>query len=183
MKKERLSVVLISTFIIIVFACGSIQNESKKSSSKDEIFVADTTYTAICGDTLKQVDTIISDFHIKYLMVEANEKVIKQGTDWQGTNLLIEYCDAYVDLSISYDTINVLPKLTLVKEYFDDIIPEKEIQRLTISNFYIMQISDSEVQFKINICIPDTSDCYQIYITVTQQGDITLKEREYEDSY
>ncbi len=183
MKNTQILEILFPVLLIFCFACGQANERSAKIFPSEESFVPDTTYTAFCGDTLKRIDKIIEGFNVKFSMIEANEKVYRHGVDWEGKKLLIEYCDRYIDLLISHDGIEVLPELRITKSFFSDIIPENEIQKLTITFFDIIHFSDSGIEFLIDICEPDTDICYPIDILVTQKGEIIITKRDVEEYY
>jgi hypothetical protein len=176
MKNPEICGFLITIFCIVGFTCGQPNTNSSNDSPPEELLLTDTTYTAHCVDTIKRVDTIIADYNVMFSVIESDEKIFKHGVDWEGTKLLIEYCDRYIDLAISYKNVELLAEKRITKFCPPYLISENEIKKLRITSFNIMRVSDSGVQFLINICEPDTDLCYPFELLVKQNGETIFKE-------
>lgn len=124
---------------------------------------------------IKSVDTIIGNFHIKYVVSNSGEIINKSGIDSNGRPLSLEYEDRQVLLDITENDNVIVSRKEINKYDFSSIIPVEEIKEYQLWAFHIRKVQENGISFFVNICIPDTDICYPIDLFISEEG-LSMKE-------
>lgn len=133
------------------------------------------------------LDTIIGDFFISYI-VKDNDDIINDqiiyGTT--GDTVQVEYADRSVFLDLKHrNGQTILSNKEINKYTFKSIVPQDGINQYQLWYFGIEKVDEEGVLFDLNICKPDTDNCYSIELYISKDGDITMSgvEPVWEDDY
>jgi hypothetical protein len=125
----------------------------------------------------KRCDTIIGNYRVAWIIRDNDEIIENQYTTEDGP-LYIRYADRSVYLWLEYNGKTVLSNKEINKHTFASIIPRDEISKYQLWHFGIENITEDEISFDLNICMPDTDICYRIKLCVSKDGEISMTELE-----
>jgi hypothetical protein len=149
------------------------QSESVKDLIAIENQIENGQFEAIIP--IKSVDTIIANFHIRFVVSNSGEIIKKSGIDSNGRSLSFEYEDRQVLLDITENDNVIVSRKKISKYDFSSIIPVEEIKEYQLWAFHIRKVQENGITFFVNVCIPDTDICYPIELFVSEDG-LSMKE-------
>lgn len=123
-----------------------------------------------------KVDTIIGDIHISYLIRDNENIVSTTSFDDKGNVSTTSSADRSVFISLRKNNKNILLNKEIKKTDFISIIPRKEINKYKLSSFQITKVDNEGVIFFVNICVPDTDNCYALNLVISNDGAFTIKQ-------
>ncbi|WP_455499165.1 DUF4738 domain-containing protein [Coprobacter sp.] len=181
MKKIYFYLVVLS--LTLTF-CNS--PEAKKTYKSDRIVSSDTINTTkqeqsfkkkkvISSDPIRK-DTSINKYHVSYI-IQDNDDVIKTLpiTDGKGLDT-VYYAGREIILNIEYLKDNILHE-KINRDFFNSYIPKEEIAKYSICSFNVDSVDKNErIFFNINLCMPDTDICYWFELSISNKGDIEIKD-------
>lgn len=155
----------------------TIENESiEKRISEQDVFYSETI----------SHDTIIGDFYISYIVRDNDDIVYKQIIYDEGDTVKTVFADrsAFIDLR-NKDGKIILSNKEINRYTFQSIIPRDIINQYQLWYFGIEKVDKEGVLFDLNVCIPDTDNCYSFDLHVSKEGKITISQTEsvWEDDY
>lgn len=120
-------------------------------------------------------DTIVSNYHISYIIQDSDDVIMTYPiTDGKGLDT-VYYAGKEIVLNIKYLENNILHK-KINKYFFSSYIPKKEMEKFSISYFNIDKVDNGKIIFFIiSLCIPETDICYWFELSVSNKGDIEIK--------
>ena len=181
MKKISLYIVV---FILTLTSCNNLGD--KRTGSNDAITSSEII------DTLKQEqsffkkkvfttnsikrDTLVNNYDISYI-IQDNEDIIQTFPIIDGKGLdTLYHAGKEVILDIKYSKEDILYK-KIGRDFFNSYIPEEEIEQYSISYFSLGKVDNSEkIFFTISLCHPDTDICYWFELSVSNKGNIEIKD-------
>lgn len=107
-------------------------------------------------------------FKITYKITTINDSISYQVFDDNGKKETDYVKDNQIDLLIKYKNKVILNKI-LIKEKFKNFINEN-IDKYQLAIFNINEISNSSCTFFINICVPDSDNCFTFNYTIFSDG-------------
>lgn len=174
--------------VIFILTLTSCNNSGAKRTRKN----SDTIVSSEIIDTLKQEqsflkkkviteesikrDTTVNNYDISYI-IQDNDDVIKTFpiTDGKGLDT-VYYAGREIVLDIKYSKENILYK-KISRDFFKSYIPKEEIEKYSITNFSLDKIDNSgKIFFTLNLCVPDTDNCYWFELSVSNKGNIEIKD-------
>lgn len=174
--------------VIFILTLTSCNNSGAKRTQKN----SDTIVSSEIIDTLKQEqsflkkkviteesikrDTTVNNYDISYI-IQDNDDVIKTFpiTDGKGLDT-VYYAGREIVLDIKYSKENILYK-KISRDFFKSYIPKEEIEKYSITNFSLDKIDNSgKIFFTLNLCVPDTDNCYWFELSVSNKGNIEIKD-------
>lgn len=175
-------------FVVFILTLTSCNNSGAKRTQKN----SDTIVSSEIIDTLKQEqsflkkkviteesikrDTTVNNYDISYI-IQDNDDVIKTFpiTDGKGLDT-VYYAGREIVLDIKYSKENILYK-KISRDFFKSYIPKEEIEKYSITNFSLDKIDNSgKIFFTISLCHPDTDICYWFELSVSNKGNIEIKD-------
>jgi hypothetical protein len=117
------------------------------------------------------VDTIIHPYHIVYVIKDYDE-IRMAATEKADT---IRYAGRDVVLSIEYEDRHIFHQ-TINKSMFSSYIDKDEIYKYGIHYFAIESVSEDNVCFDLNVCMPDTDICYDFNLYIAKNGKVSIDE-------
>lgn len=167
MKKK--GIIIFSLLLLGIFLLNAC-NE-KKINNSDSTITKDTTgldnsVKEVSKDIVERKDTIIQDFKISYTITETDDKVYSFQHDENGKKEKVSTFDKSVELNINQKSISVFGR-KISKYDFKKYIPD-DLKEYELSVFNIGQLSDEGVVFFINICKPDSDECYAFSLTINK---------------
>jgi len=83
----------------------------------------------------------------------------------------------FVETELKVDGSTVSKK-RIEKGFFEDFITYHKMSDLILfcsgkSSYFLKD----KVVFELNLCVPDTDDCYMFYVNIFTNGSITIEER------
>lgn len=123
-----------------------------------------------------KVDTIIGDVHISYLIKDNENIVSTTSFDDKGNVSITSYADRSVFISLRKNNKNILLNKEIKKTDFISIIPRKEINKYKLSSFQITKVDNEGVIFFVNICVPDTDNCFALNLVISNDGTFSVKQ-------
>lgn len=181
MKKICLYLVI---FILTLTSCNN--SGAKRTQNSDTIVSSEIIDTLKQGQSFlkKKVittnsikrDTTVNNYDISYI-IQDNDDVIKTFpiTDGKGLDT-VYYAGKEIVLDIKYSKENILYK-KISRDFFNSYIPKEEIEKYSISYFSLDKIDNSEkIFFTISLCVPETDICYWFELSVSNKGNIEIKD-------
>ena len=122
------------------------------------------------------VDSIVGNYHLSYKTQDDNQIIITYPiTDGKGNDTVC-YANREVILTISKDGKSILSNRKIKRADFSLYIPKSEIYKYCISNFKVTDATSDKIKFSINFCVPDSDICYWFELTITNDGNVKIKE-------
>ncbi|HMM05000.1 MAG: DUF4738 domain-containing protein [Prevotella sp.] len=150
---------------------------NREDGIKKEKNISESSDT-IRQNVIQHVDTLVGLFRIDYTIIESlDDTILKDNILATGDKVKYEYRNREICLNIDYRKTTILKK-KVNKNDFTSIIPKDKVQKYQIWSFDINNISDTLAIFSLNICVPDTDDCYSVLYSVSNTGKITISEEE-----
>lgn len=148
----------------------SIEVESDEPLPEVHDSLPDTTRNAIIRNPSFKVDTLFGKYRLS-LAVSDNDDTVS--TD------RYRYMDRSVFLTLSRNQERLLERFEINKHNFDSIIPHDVLPKVQLWNCFLEEIDDGAITFMINICVPDTDDCYPILLKVDSLGRCKAEELQF----
>jgi hypothetical protein len=199
MKKIQIYIGVLALFTI--FSCNKAKQKNEKKEdfvtmnpvvTEDTIEKKHTTHFDVIDD-IKMVDrvgfgamkgdTIVGKFKVSYMVRDNYNDVINQkAIDGLGDTILLIYPNSTAFVDITYDGQVILSNKAITKYTFNPIIPQDVIEQYQLWYFGIEKVDEDGILFSVNICIPDTSVCYPIWLYISKSGKFTMWEAELDET-
>lgn len=170
----------LSMFLLV--ACKN-KNTSETVNNSDTVTVPDTAKINLTTEESPkntiQKDTIIQDFKIHYTLTETSEKIYFFQYGESGKKEKTYSFDKIVELDITKSSSPIFSK-RISKYDFKKYIPN-EFQNYQLSIFQIEQVDARGIVFFINICKPDSDECYTFNLTVKNKNSFEINEVDNEE--
>lgn len=126
-------------------------------------------------------DTTINNCHISYV-IQDNHDIIKTFPIIDGKGLdTVYYAGREIILDIKYLENNILCK-KIDRDFFNSYIPKEEIEKYSIYYFNLDRVDNSEkIFFSLSLCMPESDICYWFELSVSNKGDIEIKDTTSDD--
>lgn len=191
---KKISIILFFGTILFL-SCNrptkSDTNDTKKVTAKDS-----TTVDNICKNDTQvdidenvtcnkkdiihfeqiQLDTIIGDVHVSYLIHDNNDVVSTRSYDDKGVPSITFFADREILINITRNNKSILFNRIIKKTDFTSIIPQNEIRKFKISYFQIKEVDNKGATFSVNLCVPDTDNCCPLKLIISNDGKFTIKQ-------
>jgi len=186
MKRSIISILLCVSFILS--SCNQGNKNSLRIIEKNTIFKRDNDLKKvslaikskdknnIVHFSQIKVDSIIGDIHISYIIRDNQNIVSTSSFDDKGNASITNFADRSVFISLRKNNKNILLNKEIKKTDFLSIIPRKEINKYKLSSFQITKVDNECVIFFVNICVPDTDNCYALNLVISNDGAFTIKQ-------
>lgn len=134
----------------------------------------DTIVENILHYESEHVDTIVDNYHVQYMIAPNGNYV----TEITPKGKIYNHEDMSIYMNIKKDETSILDNKEISKKDFTYKISAQELDDYVISSFYIKRLDVDGIVFSINICIPDTDECYSFELQVSEKGRFTITEME-----
>ena len=121
-------------------------------------------------------DTVVNNYDVSY-MIQDNDDLIKTFPIIDGEGLdTVYYAGKDIIFDIKYSKENILHDI-ISRDFFNSYIPKEDIEKYSIDYFSLDKVDNSEkIFFTISLCHPDTDICYWFELSVSNKGDIEIKD-------
>lgn len=174
------------SLVLIIISCNNSGTNKTSNSIIGSIKSIDTLETEskqeqsvlqkiIHHSNLIKRDTTVKNCHISYI-IQDNDEVITTYpvTDGKGLDT-VYYAGREIILDIKYSNGEFLNK-KINKAFFASYIPNKEMQKYSISYFNLDNVDNNErIVFSISLCIPETDICYWFELYVASKENIKIE--------
>lgn len=177
--------------LITLLFMSSCNQQINKDESKN-INELEITSDSISKDTLRKEenndsfsnvvfkkDTLKNATQVQYEIIESKEKVYYFEYSENNQKQKKFVFDKKVNLKIIKGDKNIF-EIKISKDDFKKYIPSK-LDDYQFSIFNIDKLTDKENVFFVNICKPETDNCYTFNFIVKNNNEIEIKEVFYED--
>lgn len=177
--------------LITLLFMSSCNQQINKDESKN-INELEITSDSITKDTLRKEennnslsnvvfkkDTLKNATQVQYEIIESKEKVYYFEYSENNQKQKKFVFDKKVNLKIIKGDKNIF-EIKISKDDFKKYIPSK-LDDYQFSIFNIDKLTDKENVFFVNICKPETDNCYTFNFIVKNNNEIEIKEVFYED--
>ncbi len=122
-------------------------------------------------------DTVVSvgggKYHCYVQVNPTTYKVIKSTYNSEGVEVDNVYHDNIVHLSVFNGSRKVYSK-DFYKEDFNNYVPANYLDQSILSDIVLYKVQTSLIVFQAQICIPDSPTSYQVNISLSDKGKITM---------
>jgi hypothetical protein len=186
---------IFSTLLCVGFLLSSCNQLSKNNSltivkdtieKKENYLKKDSSVNKLENETVSsdnvvhfspiKVDTIIGDLCISYLLKDNESIIYTTGYDDKGNVSITGYADRSVFICLRKKNKNILLNREIKKTDFISIIPHKGINNYQLCAFQIKKVKNDGVAFFVNVCVPDTDNCYTLDLVISFDGAFTFKQ-------
>lgn len=179
-------------FLITLLFMTSCNQQINKAESKNSNEI-ETTSDTISSDNLRKEeennnslnnvifkkDTLKNTTKVQYEIIETKEKVLYFENSENYQKLKKFVFDNKVNLKIVKGEKNIF-EIKISKVDFKKYIPSG-LDDYQFSIFNIEKLTDNEIVFFVNICKPETDNCYTFNYKVKNNNEIEIKEVFYKD--
>ena len=162
MKKIHL---LSITLIFMIYSC---QKKTENHIYQQKRLTGNEKTKLTSNTLIFEKDSTRGLFKITYKITTINDSISYQVFDDNGKKETDYVKDNQIDLLIKYKNKVILNKI-LIKEKFKNFINEN-IDKYQLAIFNINEISNSSCTFFINICVPDSDNCFTFNYTIFSDG-------------
>lgn len=170
--------------MLLLSACNN-KNTTEAVTNPDIITAPETAKinntTEKTSKNAIQKDTIIQDFKIHYTLTETNDKIYFFQYGESGKKEKTYSFDKIVELDITKSGTSIFSN-KISKYDFKKYIPN-EFQNYQLSVFQIEKLSTQGIVFFINICKPDSDECYTFNLTVLNKDRFEISEVNNDEDY
>ena len=162
MKK---SLLIIFVLVFVFYSCqNKTENyiEEQKEKIQKEISKTNLNYVIFEKDSSR------SSFKVSYKIITTNNKISYQYFDDNGKKETSFISDNQVKLLIKFKNQIVLND-SITKDRFKKFIDEN-LDNYQLAVFNIDEISNSSCTFFVNICVPESDNCYTFNYIIFNDG-------------
>jgi hypothetical protein len=166
--KIKLMKKLLLTMFIIVFAFYSCQNKTENHIEEQKETIQNEISKTNLNNIIFEKDSTRSSFEVSYKIITTDNKISYQYFDDNGKKETSFVEDNQVKLLIKYKNQIVLDD-TIIKDRFKKFIYEN-LDNYQLAIFNIDEISNSSCTFFVNICVPESDNCYTFNYIIFNDG-------------
>ncbi|MDD2244973.1 MAG: DUF4738 domain-containing protein [Dysgonamonadaceae bacterium] len=173
--------------VVLFLTLTSCNSSGAKKSFKNDVIVSSDTIDKtnqvqsffkkrVLGSNPIKRDTTINSYHVSYI-IQDNDDVITTLpiTDGKGLDT-VYYAGREIILDVKYLKDNILHE-KINRDFFNSYLSKEEIEKFSISYFNLDRVDNNEkIFFSISLCIPETDICYWFELSVSNKGDIEIKD-------
>lgn len=120
----------------------------------------------------RRVDTVYENIEFRYSVYETDEFLFIEVITGDGQIVKYQYPEVYIVLDLTVNENSVLQGKRITKEFFHEKISKEDISKRQLHFVKLNKISEEAIKFVLNLCVPDTCDCYLLNLFVSLEGTI-----------
>lgn len=155
----------------------AVLSDTINAKKEEQSFVEKPVFGS---DTIKR-DTTINCFYVSYI-IQDNDDIIETFPIVDGKGLdTVCYAGREIILDVKYKNENILQK-KIKRDFFNSYIPKSEIDKYSIYYFKLNRVDKgNRMFFDISLCVPETDICYWFELSISNNGDIEIKDTTLDD--
>lgn len=167
------------SYIWIESVMGEILQLSKSENEADSLLSFQATEAP--SETIREViqkDHVVHFNNTRYrgyvYINPTDIKVVQPMITEVGLEIENVYYDNIIHICV-YEGKNKLFARDMKKQDFETLIPAEYFRRAILSDMDFMGVNEQGYQYQANLCVPNSSSCYLINISITKDGDISYE--------
>jgi hypothetical protein len=127
------------------------------------------------GTLVRQIDTVFDNIACNIGVYESEELLTIEAITGEGEIVSYQYPEIFFVLELTVNGVNVLQDKIITKDFFRTKISEQEISKRQLYSIWVDRITDESIFFQLNLCVPDSDNCYYLYLSVSTKGDVQFE--------
>ncbi len=164
--------------LLLLFVFYSCKNKTEKHIEEQKKTIENGKSKIISNNIIFEKDSTKGSFEISYKITTKKDSISYQFFEDYGKKETRYVKDNQIDLLIKYKK-QIIHNNTIIKEKFKNFINEN-LDNYQLAIFNINEISNSSCTFFINICVPDSDNCFTFNYTIFSDGSEKIIELENE---
>jgi hypothetical protein len=156
---------------------GELVKLVRSEDENDKYLFEQKSSVALNQNQLIKRDTVVSigggRYHCYVQVNPTTYKVVKPSYNGEGVEVDNVYHDNIIHLSVFNGNRKVYSK-DFYKEDFKKYVPADYLRQSILSDIILYKVGASKIVFQAQICIPDSPTSYQVNISLSEKGKITL---------
>jgi Domain of unknown function (DUF4738) len=176
-KIKQMKKLLLLLFVLI-FVSYSCKNKTENHIEEQKKTIGNKKSKTISNNIIFEKDSTKGSFEISYKITTKKDSISYQFFEDNEKKETSYVKDNQIDLLIKYKKQIILNN-TIIKEKFKNFINEN-LDNYQLAIFNINEISNTSCTFFINICVPDSDNCFTFNYTIFSDGSEKIIELENE---
>lgn len=152
----------------LVFAFYSCQNNTENHIEEQKKTEQNEIPKTNLNNIIFEKDSTRSSFEVSYKIITTDDKISYQYFDDNGKKEISFVKDNQVELFIKYKN-QIIYNDTIIKDRFKKFIDEN-LSSYQLAIFNIEEISNSSCTFFVNICVPESDNCFTFNYIIFNDG-------------
>jgi len=179
-------ILLLTCFLCLLFSCkhGVFNKNNNNKTVVTDTFGITESLGKSCiefinrknaGKFVRQIDTVFENIACIIRVYESEQLLTVEAITGEGEIVSYQYPEVFFVMDLTVNGLNVLRDKIITKDFFRTKISNQEISKRQLYSIFVDKVADESIFFQLNLCVPDSCDCYYLYLSVTTKGDIQFE--------